>query len=349
MKNLMTISATILYILTGCGESKQSSNDFITVDVTAKYPNKELILQDFMDVEYVPLETTDEFITSARIRAIGKDIMIFTNMRRDGDIFIFDRSGKGLRKINRQGQGGEEYVNIQGVVLDEEKNEMYVNSTFSNQMLTYDLEGNFKGSFRYRYEPIYDQTGNFDREHLICHDFYIGVVDGIAVDTKRNCFMLVSKQDGSIREIPIPYNGEKKTEFLMGTDANGELTDRGIRSNRDLIPYRDSWILTEISADTIYSYSPDHRLKPFIIRTPSVQSMTPEVYLYPGVLTDRYYFMQTVKREYNFVTEEGFPRTDLVYDTQEKALFECTVYNDDYVPKRPTNMVYEIPTFPPDK
>ena len=35
---------------------------YITVDITANYPKKEMILQDFMDVEYIPLETTDEFI-----------------------------------------------------------------------------------------------------------------------------------------------------------------------------------------------------------------------------------------------------------------------------------------------
>ena len=39
---------------------------------------------------------------------------------RDGDIFIYDRkTGKGLKKINREGQGGEEYTFIQRIVLDE--------------------------------------------------------------------------------------------------------------------------------------------------------------------------------------------------------------------------------------
>ena len=51
--------AFILFIFSGCGGNKQSEDDLITVDVTAQYPKKELILQDFMDVEYIPLETTD--------------------------------------------------------------------------------------------------------------------------------------------------------------------------------------------------------------------------------------------------------------------------------------------------
>lgn len=85
--------------MASCGNKEQSTNDIITVDVSANYPQKELILQDFMDVEYIPLETTDEFITQGSVKAIGKNIIIVTNWINDGDIFIFDRSGKGIRKL----------------------------------------------------------------------------------------------------------------------------------------------------------------------------------------------------------------------------------------------------------
>jgi len=104
--------------LGGCKHSDtQQTDDLITVDVTKSYPKKELIIQDLMDVEYIALETNDEFVTSANIQAIGKEVIILTNTRRDGDIFIFDRKGKGLRKINRYGQAGNEYTNIQQIIL----------------------------------------------------------------------------------------------------------------------------------------------------------------------------------------------------------------------------------------
>lgn len=35
------------------------------------------------------------------------------------------------------------------------------------------------------------------------------------------------------------------------------------------------------------------------------------------------------------------PRTDLVYDKQEDAIFECVVYNNDFVDQTPVNMWYE--------
>ena len=109
MKLILTISAMILFLITGCESGKQPANDFLTVDITANYPKKELILQDFLDVEYIPLETNEEFITSASMQAIGKNLIILRNKNgQDGDIFIFDRTGKGQRKINRSGQGSQE-------------------------------------------------------------------------------------------------------------------------------------------------------------------------------------------------------------------------------------------------
>lgn len=107
-------------VMVGCKGERQSAATLLTVDVNVNYPEKELILQDFMDVEYVPLETTDEFITQGVVEAIGKNIIVIRNRMKDGNIFIFDRNGKGLRRINRLGQSDEEYSNIPGVVLDED-------------------------------------------------------------------------------------------------------------------------------------------------------------------------------------------------------------------------------------
>jgi hypothetical protein len=66
--------------------------------------------------------------------------------------------------------------------------------------------------------------------------------------------------------------------------------------------------------------------------------MDPEVFLFLGVLTDRYYFMQIVKKVFDFATGEGFPSTYLVYDKQGKALFESAVYNDDFSTQKQVDM-----------
>ena len=96
MKKINAALVISLFVMTGCGGNKQLTDDCITVDVSADYPKKELILQDFMDVEYVPLETTDDFITQGIVKATGKKILLVANRIMDGNIFVFDRAtGKG--------------------------------------------------------------------------------------------------------------------------------------------------------------------------------------------------------------------------------------------------------------
>lgn len=66
--------------------------------------------------------------------------------------------------------------------------------------------------------------------------------------------------------------------------------------------------------------------------------MSPEVFLFMSIVTDRYYFMEAVKKEFDFKTSEGFPSNDLMYDNKEKAIFNYVVYNNDYSENTPVNM-----------
>ena len=71
--------------------------------------------------------------------------------------------------------------------------------------------------------------------------------------------------------------------------------------------------------------------------------MSPEVYLYPGVITDRYYFLQTVEKEYNVKKRTGFSTRELLYDKEEKAIYEYVVYNNDFTDERPVYLVHQVP------
>lgn len=118
---------TLLLAMAGCGtgDKANTETDVIAVDVRKNYPEKEIRLQDVFHVEYVPLETNDEFITSANIKAISAHYIVTTNMGNDGDIFLFDRkTGKGIRKINHKGQGEGEYSQAVFVNIDEAKDEI---------------------------------------------------------------------------------------------------------------------------------------------------------------------------------------------------------------------------------
>ena len=342
MKKEIGIFVIILFIVAGCGEQKQSTNDLIIVDVTKNYPKKELILQDFMDVEYVPLETNDEFVNQGIMLAVGKNLILVRNQVRDGNIFIYDRNGNALRKINHLGQGPEEYSSIGKIILDEENNEIFVNEGSSKKILVYDLFGNFKRSIRHRGDSrlnIY----NFNSESLICKD---GLFDAGDNSTGEPPFVIISKKDGSIlKEIKMSLGW--KREGTKTVNHNG-MTITTYTSNfpeTSVMSYENSWILTVYSTDTMFRYFPDHRMIPFMVRTPSILSQNPESLLYPGVLTEKYYFIQIEKVEPEIRGTNPtdaiaiFPKTSLVYDREEKAIYEPTVYNDDYSNKLTVNMI----------
>jgi len=324
MKRLFAVTTMILFVLTGCGDgNKQSADELIVVDVTKTYPSKrKLILQDFMDVEYIPLETNDEFITQGFVQAVGKNTLLVRNYNSDGDIFVFDRKGKALKKINRLGQGGEEYSGILGITLDEDNNEMFINDFYAKKMKVYDLQGNYKRSFSHKEDGgtiFYTDIFNYDKDNLLCYDSYNETIS----------FLLVSKQDGSItKEIKIPF---KEKKHLWQRRTEGEMVYTvSPAPHRTIIPYEDNWLLLEHSSDTVYTFLPDHSLRPFMVRTPSLDSMDPEVYMNLRLLSDRYYFMEAVKNEYDFNTENGFPTTYFMYDREEKDFFGYFIYDGNY-------------------
>lgn len=330
MKKATTILATLLLVMAGCGSDQQAANDLITVDVTKDYPKKELILQDFMNVEYIPLETSDEFITQGDVMAIGNTYIVVKNYTNDGNIYFFDRqTGKGIRKINKKGQGAEEYAFINGIVLDEDREEMFVNSSSMKKIFVYDLSGNFKRSFNHTEGAEYLDVFNYDEDNLIRYDMSVYYKEGEKRD-KGFYHAVISKQDGSVtRTIPIPFD-IVKAPFIQKGDGVA------VTSIRPIIPWQENWLLVETSSDTVYSYAPEkNKLRPFLVKKPTVN---PEILLTMGPVTDRYCFMRTIEKVFDFTTGRGFPFTDLMYDKQENAVFNAEVMNADYSNKQTVDL-----------
>jgi hypothetical protein len=105
-KAIFILTISFIVLSDSRGQRQTGNNDLITIDVRKNYSQKrELILQDFMDVEYIPLETKDDFYNQGVVMDIGKEVIIVKNRINDGDIFVYSSTGKVLRKINRMGKG----------------------------------------------------------------------------------------------------------------------------------------------------------------------------------------------------------------------------------------------------
>ena len=202
-------------------------------------------------------------------------------------------TGKGIRQIKRQGQGPEEYVSPSHVVIDEKREELFVSDYSLRKILVYDLKGNFKRSFKTVDENYYTELLDYDDGHLLAYKKPAGPHD------ESSCHLLISKQDGSLtKEIRFPIDQVETPIF-----THGELTATPFFYLT--APYGDCWALTVTSSDTIYRYDADGNASPLIVRSPSIHGMDPQVFLYPTILTDRYYFLRAQKKEFDLETMKG--------------------------------------------
>lgn len=315
MKKLGIIAcSTLLASLMGCGNKEQAA-PWTNIDLSGSIPKEERILQDLFEVKYVALETTDSFLTRGFTIAVSAHYIATLD---DGTISLYDRTtGKGIRQIKRQGQGPEEYVSPSHVIIDEKREELFASDYSLRKILVYDLMGNFKRSFKTVDENYYTELLDYDDGHLLAYKSPASPHD------ESSCHLLISKQDGSLtKEIRFPIDQVETPIF-----THGKLTATPFFYLT--APYGDRWALTVTSSDTIYRYDADGSAHPLIVRSPSIHGMDPQVFLYPTILTDRYYFLRAQKKEFDLETMKGFPTQMLLYDTQEKKLVEYTLTNAD--------------------
>ena len=69
-------------MLFGCrflGSQKPKAGDLPVIDVSKTYPKKEIRLQDIADIEYIPLETTDDVLLDRTVLSYLSDKYIIAH------------------------------------------------------------------------------------------------------------------------------------------------------------------------------------------------------------------------------------------------------------------------------
>ena len=316
-------------LLSAC-QSSEVKDEFVTLDITRSYPEKQLTAQDFLDVEYIALETNDDFLTRGHVGDIGEKYIVMTNRADEGDIFFFDRkTGRTLWKIDNKGDGPGEYSIMMGVILDEKREELFVNDQGHRKIHVYDLHGVHKRTFDYPENNQLPYVYSFDDNNLIGYNT-VGLFDAGKPRGDRTFQVLFSKDDGSVTDnIHIPFDVIRS----LVVDYNGS---QAIMIPQILTIYRDGALIADTSSDTVYYYSSTHELKPFLAKTPN---QAEDYFVSMAVITSGYYFMEVTKREFS---GSGFPTSALVYDRQEHTLYTPKVINADWPEGDDVNMYGKI-------
>ncbi len=311
-------------LCTSCGQAGMSNGLWIT-DVSKNYPKVQLALKDIADVEYIKLANDSDFLVKSRA-LVFSDNHILTRGAEAGEILVFDRQGNFRNKFSHYGNGPHEYNYITNLCLDEKRNELYVHDVFLRKILVYDLEGEFvreiqSGDGRFIYQ--------FDDNSFLVYCAETNKVD----PAFHPYFALISKDDGSIRQkIDVPFASDSRRDLAVTKEADGgSFTYTAM--HLPIVRYGDGYILNELSSDTIYTYSYDKVLTPFMVRKPSIASMGYPVYLESGVVTDRYIFLNRISVNENS-PEDMFPSVKWVCDRETGQMNEYEVVNEDYPDKK---------------
>ena len=284
----------LIVILSCCQSSKKKESGFMSelpvIDVSKNYPEKIIRLQDIADIEYIPLETTDDVLLGQNcvISYISDKYIIVYESLMKHDIFVFDRNGKNISHFNRKGQGGEEYSTIWpgGVVFDDKTEEIFVFA--SDRVVVYSLQGKFKRKFTTSGLYI-TRAFSFDDESLLV---YIEQFDDII----ENPYRLISKKDGSliaVLEINLPVRYSNRVSLPIEF-ADGQM---GTTISNIYIFYNMQWgndfVIADISSDTIYRLTSKRELTPILVRKPSVHFSEPRKVWTSYFTTDKFILLQT--------------------------------------------------------
>ena len=273
--------------------SQSSTSNLPFVDLSKNYPLEKLRLQDFVTVEYVPLETTDDILLSehANLSAVTDNYMLVYEFQL-GDIYLFDRhTGKLRHHFNNKGQSGMEYswINV-GVVLDEKNKEIFVCSQYFQ---VYDFDGNYKRTLK--------KINGFDHEMKVFdyNDECLLIFDDVIIEPGREDnttdkpYRLISKKDGStVSKLNICLPKRVSKAVVQHMDNNMW------RPYKFAYPYNAYYgkdlMIMDISSDTLYHLSPSNGLlKPVFTRTPSVFASEPRNIWTPYIATDKFMLFGT--------------------------------------------------------
>ena len=263
-KTTIYLMALWLIGFSACTNQQKENNGPLPVaDFEKEYPEKDLLVSEHADVEYVRLETTDEVLLDgiASLYLSVTDRFIVTNNMKEGRIFVFDRQGKHLHNFMRKGQSGEEFVFANRVRVDDKAEEIFVLDT-RNKVLVYTLDGKFKRVLDIPKGMKADDLWNYDDEWLLSYDSYN--LDRENQPCAEQPFFLLSKKDGSVKRIEV--NAKDRIGPRIYFEQNGQ---KGVMSVSFNYIYKngDEFVLGELGNDTVFMLKQGN-VSPLLVRTP---------------------------------------------------------------------------------
>jgi hypothetical protein len=284
----------VLFFITCCSSGKNPTDDLVCIDISKNFPEKEIILTDIADVEYLYLSSDDDdYLYSGTITYITKNTVV-VYCRTSGNILFFSKDGKPKSRFNRKGQGPEDYINAMAVIYDEATDDVFVNRM--RDILVYSSAGVYKRKITLPQGTVVDgRIVSFDENSLFLYDLgkesnrEIRVLSGeenFVEEDNVTSFYRISKTDGEVLDyVEIPY-----VPIFLGIYVDGQRISS--RYKRFLVKCPEGAFLCSLETDTIFLYRHDKSLTPVLYKTPSLTSTNPIKHLNNCLDRGQYQFIE---------------------------------------------------------
>ena len=329
MKKHLLLS-TIIIGLMSCHPSPKAEivhHSLPEADIYADYPQKQMDVSRLAEVIYIPLSrklyTEEHSYHNYFMGSVSENRIV--SYTEKGDVEIFDHSGKKTGGFNRQGNTEEEYPYIFSLFLDNDRQEIWIQSAYEHFKI-YALDGTFKRNITLPDRLNARVYADCSYDSLLCYDDN-RVEDGL--NKNPHPFYLLSKEDGKIRKqtsVRVFRRLNNVEHFSLNLEGMNH-TVRFVTEASSMTVCDKKAVLADYSQDTIFRHQ-DGKTSPLFVRKPSVYASLPFILTSVNFMTDRFLFFSFVEKVY---AKDHFQR-NLLYDFQNETIYRYRLQNPDFEP-----------------
>ncbi len=134
---IQIVSVIIILLCNSCNSDIENSSINLM-------DNQDVSISDvFEEVRIVELENTEGSLVAQISQVVYYGEKFYVLDSKQQKIFCFDKTGKFISTISQQGQGPGEYVYVSSIALDDYNKHLVFLSPPTQQLLVFDLDGNF--------------------------------------------------------------------------------------------------------------------------------------------------------------------------------------------------------------
>ena len=262
-------------VIASCTSNKELQEKLAFIDVTKEYPEKKIELTDIADVSYLYLNSkNDDYLYKGSIDYVTENNIIVID-RSQNSVLFFSKEGNPKSHFNRRGQGSEEYRDAYSVMYDEANDEVFVSPDFSDHIMVYTSLGEFKRKINLPQTNVNGQTALFDDVSILVYDntkLWKSIMQSNAPDivqTIDSAFFLISKLDGTVLDyISLPNKNIDLSYKDLNSVFTGQVSYGRVRKSADGL------LLYNPESDTVFHYSKEKHLTPYMHKKPILSSQT---------------------------------------------------------------------------